>query len=131
MDRSGDMVCRHAFLIGCVALFVGLMTPAMPAPHEGVPLPAPAPRPNIHAAQDADNPGERFAAARALRPQTLTEEYKLNFLRELARQKARFPNQIAGANYPQGIPLWRSIGPRTSGCRIFPFGILQSTRMIG
>ena len=114
MDRSGDMVCRHAFLIGCVALFVGLMAPAMPAPHEGVPLPAPAPRPNIHAAQDADNPGERFAAARALRPQTLTEEYKLNFLRELARQKARFPNQIAGANYPQGIPLWRSIGPRTA-----------------
>ena len=76
-------------------------------------VPAPIIRTSIRMPQDGDPFARRAAAASLLGPY-MTEDYKLKFLRELARQQALYPNQMAGAKYPAGMPVWRSIGPRTS-----------------
>ena len=77
------------------------------------PTPAPINRPAIHKAQDGD-PAERLDAAGRLGYTAVTDDQKAKLIRELARKQALYPNQTAGADYPSGMPEWRSIGPRTS-----------------
>lgn len=91
----------------------GARTVAAAPMAETQPTPAPISRPQVRLPQDGD-PLARRAAAASLMPPYMTEDYKRNFLRELARQQALYANQMAGANYPQGMPVWRPIGPRTA-----------------
>jgi photosystem II stability/assembly factor-like uncharacterized protein len=77
------------------------------------PTPGRIARPTTHKPQDGD-PAARRSAAAQLMPPYMTEEYKRNFLQELARQQSLYGNQMAGAHHPEGMPEWHSIGPRTS-----------------
>ena len=80
------------------------------------PIATPAPigeSPTDRGPRDAD-PMEGLEASQSLGHGPVTDEQKLNFIRELARKQALYPNQIAGATPPPGMPVWHSIGPRTS-----------------
>src|SRR5215510_653751 len=59
---------------------------------------------------DSDEVRARMEANRALTGD-LTESIKLNAIRELQRQQQLYPQLLAGAQPPQGVPSWRSLGP--------------------
>ena len=59
---------------------------------------------------DANEVRDRMAANRSSIGD-LTEEIKLNAIQELQRQQLLYPQQLAGANPPNGVPSWRSLGP--------------------
>ena len=80
---------------------------------EPVVHPAPIPESPTERTREGD-PMDRLEAGAMLGYSALTDEQKLNFIKELARKQALYPNQIAGATAPAGMPVWRSIGPRTS-----------------
>ena len=80
------------------------------------PVATPAPigeSPTDRGPRDAD-PMEGLKASASLGHGPVTDEQKLNLIRELARKQALYPNQVAGAVPPAGMPAWHSIGPRTS-----------------
>ena len=58
---------------------------------------------------DGDDIRGRIEASRAKGP--VTEEVKLNAIRELQRQQQLYSQQLPGANAPAGIPSWISLGP--------------------
>jgi photosystem II stability/assembly factor-like uncharacterized protein len=62
------------------------------------------------AAPEDNEVADRIAANRLL-TDDLTEDVKLNAIRELQRQQQLYPQQMAGANPPKGVPSWRSLGP--------------------
>ncbi len=96
------------------AMSTGLFVAAAMAGAESpAPTPAPIERPTFHGPQDAD-PGLRGGAQRNLFGSYVDETYKAAVIRELARKQALYPSQTAGANYPQGMPVWKSIGPRSA-----------------
>ena len=78
-----------------------------------IPRPATIARPSVHGAHDGD-PGERLDAAGSLGYRAVTDDQKLNYIRQLTRKQTLYPNQTAGALAPAGMPKWHSIGPRTS-----------------
>ena len=59
---------------------------------------------------DADDIRGRIEASRALQG-PVTEEVKLNAIKELQRQQRLYSQQLSGANPPAGIPSWISLGP--------------------
>jgi photosystem II stability/assembly factor-like uncharacterized protein len=69
-------------------------------------------RPTITGPHDTD-PEQRGSAQRQLLGKFADEAYKQNIIRELAKKNAQYPDQLAGANPPRGMPVWQSIGPRT------------------
>lgn len=62
------------------------------------------------ASADGDEVSTRMAANRALTG-AFTDDVKLSAIHELQRQQQLYPQQLAGANPPKGVPSWRSIGP--------------------
>jgi photosystem II stability/assembly factor-like uncharacterized protein len=76
---------------------------------------APAAAPVDHSAlsgsQGETEPLDRIAAQQALQGNYHTEAFKLNAIAELAKQQRLYPNQLAGATPPPGMPVWQSIGP--------------------
>jgi photosystem II stability/assembly factor-like uncharacterized protein len=56
-------------------------------------------------------PLDRMAAQRALRGEYQNEDFKRNAIAELARKRALYASQAAGASAPAGVPVWKSIGP--------------------
>jgi photosystem II stability/assembly factor-like uncharacterized protein len=76
-------------------------------------VPGLVPRPTLNGPHDT-NPADRMTGFLGVASPYMTENYKQNFLRELARQQALYPNQMAGASFPPGVPVWQSIGPRSA-----------------
>ncbi len=70
-------------------------------------------RQSLHTPLEAD-PGDRLIASAELGRNDMTEQRKATIIAALARKQALFPNQVVGASYPAGMPVWHSIGPRTS-----------------
>lgn len=111
--RSHAFMAAAGTLSAVVLGFAGIAATAAAPQEESALVPMRLSRPTFNAAQ-IDDPRERREAYVTARAPHMTEDYKLNFLRELARQQHLYPNQMAGAQYPDGIPRWRSIGPRTA-----------------
>ena len=105
---TGRLVAQACLIVTGLAVAAHAAEPAPPDPEL-------MPRPVFKkgAPQDAE-PGERGDAMRRAFGPYVTEAYKANILRELARKQALYPSQAAGANYPRGMPVWQSIGPRTA-----------------
>ena len=107
----------HATLMRVVVALasIGVSMSALAAV-ESAALPTPAhieEVPSLHAAHEGD-PVARLEASASLGYAAVSDDQKLNLIRELARKQALYPNQAAGAVAPAGMPTWRSIGPRTS-----------------
>src|SRR5215208_1227755 len=61
--------------------------------------------------EDGEEKFERMEANRSLMGGDLGEDFKLHAIEELRRQQQLYAQQMAGANAPDGVPSWRSIGP--------------------
>ncbi|MDE2219125.1 MAG: hypothetical protein KGJ52_01995 [Gammaproteobacteria bacterium] len=109
----GYLILRRAALLVATAGFAFAVQAAQPLPidPDGV-LNRPA-RVAIHQPMEAD-PGERLEAAARLGRQSMSEQQKAAMIAALQRKQALYPNQTLGAAYPAGMPVWHSIGPRTS-----------------
>jgi photosystem II stability/assembly factor-like uncharacterized protein len=106
-------VRREGMYLGTwLLLMLGTSTTVFSAT-EVSPQPAPVARQTFQGSPD-DEPDERLRAILALHGGHPTEQDKQRYIRELALQRARFPDQIAGANYPADMPVWKSLGPRTA-----------------
>ena len=104
---------KTAALFSLVAAIAPAWQAANARAVEPVVRPAPIPESPTERTREGD-PMDRLEAGARLGYTALTDEQKLNFIKELARKQALYPNQIAGATPPAGMPVWRSIGPRTS-----------------
>ena len=70
-------------------------------------------RPSIKSPQEGD-PRDRIEASQSLGTAMVLDSDKTRMIRELHRKQQLYPNQTIGARYPDGMPVWKSIGPRTS-----------------
>ena len=101
-------------VIGGVRLGTAQNTDATPPPDDGT-YGEPS-LPNFadddpNAPPDDNNEVANRIAANRLLIGDLTEDIKLNAIQELQRQQQLYPQLMAGANPPQGVPGWRSLGP--------------------
>ena len=106
----------HSLIKQAVLVSAALASVGVGATGATDPTPTPAPIdqvPSLRAAHEGD-PLARLEASANLGYTAVTDDQKRALIRELARKQALYPNQMAGANAPDGMPSWHSIGPRTS-----------------
>src|SRR6266851_887738 len=107
------IICVCLLLVVAVRFGTAQTTDATPPPDDGAYGEPSLPNfkdddPNTP--PDANEITDRIAANRSLTGD-LTEEIKLNAIQELQRQQQLYSRQLAGANPPDGVPSWRSLGP--------------------